>query len=73
MSKPEDLHTSVLIYAKKKNLITSLQCLEQRLFFISSNVKYRDTFCLTSLANEPWNTFANVDLVIISNMAIKSY
>lgn len=46
---------------------------QQGLFFISSNVKYRDTFCLTSLANEPWNTFADVDPVIISNMAIKSY
>lgn len=72
MSKPEDLPTSILIYAKKKkNYFTTVP--QQRLFFISSNVKYRDTFCLTSLANEPWNTFADVDLVIISNMAIKSY
>lgn len=40
---------------------------------IFANVKYRGTVCLTFLSNEPWNTFATVDLVILSNMAIKSH
>lgn len=68
MSKQEHPLTSILICAKMISYEAQYHTAS-----ISSNVKYRDTFCLSSLANEPWNTFADVDPVIISNMAIKSY